>query len=73
MKYIITTINKAIDIGINPVGHFKKGDSIILNQNEVLNNPHLEGNLDSRVKALGAKIYTQQYIKRMIKKENYGI
>lgn len=73
MKYIVTTINKATDIGINPVGHFKKGDSIILNQNEVLNNPHLEGNLDSRVKALGAKIYTQQYIKRMIKKENYGI
>jgi hypothetical protein len=73
MKYIITNIDKAIEIGINPVGHLKKDGSIILNQNEILNNPHLEGNLDSRVKALGAKIYTQQYIKRMIKKENYGI
>ncbi len=73
MKYIITTINKAIDIGINPVGHFKKGDLIILNQNEILNNPNLDGDIDARVKQLEAKIYTQQYVKRMIKKENYGI
>ena len=73
MKYIITTINKAIAIGINPVGHFKKGDLIILNQNEILNNPNLDGDIDARVKQLEAKIYTQQYVKRMIKKENYGI
>ncbi len=73
MKYIVTTIKKAVDINIDTVGHFKKGDLIVLNQNEVLNNPYLEGDLDARVKQLGAKIYTQQYVKRIIKNENYGI
>jgi len=73
MKYIVTTIKKAIELNINTVGHFKKGDLIVLNQNEVLNSPNLDGDLDSRVKQLGAKIYTQQFIKRIIKKEKYVI
>lgn len=73
MKYIVTTIKKAVDINVDTVGHFKKGDFIVLNQNEVLNSPNLDGDLDARVKQLGAKIYTQQFIKRIIKKEKYVI
>jgi hypothetical protein len=73
MKYIVTTIKKAVDINVDTVGHFKKGDLVVLNQNEILNSPNLDGDLDSRVKQLGAKIYTQQFIKRIIKKEKYVI
>lgn len=73
MKYILTHRQKALDIGINPVGHFKKGDQIILNENEVIRNPHLNGDLDARVKTLDAKLYTPVYTKRIIKTEHYAI
>jgi len=73
MKYIVTQKQKAIDLGINPVGHYKKDDKIILNENEVMHNALLEGNIEERVKALGAKIYTPVYTKRMIKLENYVV
>lgn len=73
MKYILTNRQKALDIGINPVGHFKKVDQIILNENEVMRSPCLDGDLNARVKALGAKLYTPNYTKRIIKTEHYAI
>ncbi|MFA6769050.1 MAG: hypothetical protein WCR86_11595 [Parabacteroides sp.] len=73
MKYIITTLSKATDIGINPIGHLKKGENIILNEKELMSNALLVGDLTERVKKLGAKSYTDLYIKRLIKTEGYGI
>lgn len=73
MKYIITTISKATDIGINHIGHLKKGENIILNEKELMSNALLVGDLDARVKSIGAKAYTALYIKRLIKAEGYGI
>lgn len=73
MKYIVTKTQNALAIGINPVGHFKKGDNIILNENEVMHSPHLDGDLDARVKALDARLYTPNYTKRIIKTEQYVV
>ncbi len=73
MKYILTKTQKALDIGINPAGHFKKGDNIILNENEVMRTPHLNADLDARVRALDAKLYTPNYTKRIIKTERYVV
>jgi len=73
MKYIITTISKATDIDINHIGHLKKGENIIINEKELMSNALLVGDLDDRVKDIGAKVYTALYIKRLIKAEGYGI
>lgn len=73
MKYVVTQTQKAIEIGIDPTGHFKKNDKIILNEKEVMQSPFLEGDIESRVKAIEAKLYTQNYTKRIIKTEYYVI
>ncbi len=73
MKYIVTQTQKAIEIGINPVGHYKSGDKIILNEKEVMQNSFLEGDIEERVKTLGAKLYTPNYTKKIIKTEGYVV
>lgn len=73
MKYVLTSVAKANELNISTVGHYRKGDKIILNENEVMHSPHLDGDLDARVKALDARLYTPNYTKRIIKTENYVV
>ena len=73
MKYVLANKQKALDIGINTIGHFKKGDMIILNEKEVMENHNLDGDIEERVKTIGAKLYTNSYTKRIIKTEQYVI
>ena len=49
MRYVVANKEKALDAGVLLLGHLVKGESIILNEKEVMCLPSLDGELDGIV------------------------
>lgn len=62
MKYIIADKGKAADVGFKTEDHRRKGNQILLNEKEVMNNGTLQGTLKQRVKALDGMTYTEKQV-----------
>ena len=46
MRYVVANKEKALDAGVLLLGHLVKGESIILNEKEVMCLPSLDGELE---------------------------
>lgn len=66
MKYVIANDEKAFEAGVPLLGHLVKGDSIILNEKEVMCNPALSGEFEDRVKSLDGTACTCTSVKQVI-------
>ena len=49
MRYVVANKEKALDAGVLLLGHLVKGESIILNEKEVMCLPSLDGELEDRI------------------------
>lgn len=58
MRYVVANKEKALDAGVLLLGHLVKGESIILNEKEVMCLPSLDGELEDRILLLDGIVYT---------------
>ena len=70
MRYVVANKEKALDAGVLLLGHLVKGESIILNEKEVMCLPSLDGELEDRILLLDGIVYTD--VKLIIKLAFFG-
>ena len=68
MRYVVANKEKALDAGVLLLGHLVKGESIILNEKEVMCLPSLDGELEDRISLLDGIVYTNTKKKKKKKK-----
>ena len=61
MRYVVANKEKALDAGVLLLGHLVKGESIILNEKEVMCLPSLDGEL-----LLDGIVYTNTSMNQII-------
>lgn len=71
MRYVVANKEKALDAGVLLLGHLVKGESIILNEKEVMCLPSLDGELEDRILLLDGIVYylykhESNYIRRRL-------
>lgn len=66
MRYVVANKKKALDAGVLLLGHLVKGESIILNEKEVMYLPSLDGELEDRILLLDGIVYTNTNMNQII-------
>ena len=66
MRYVVANKEKALDAGVLLLGHLVKGESIILNEKEVMCLPSLDGELEDRILLLDGIVYTNTSMNQII-------
>lgn len=66
MRYVVANKEKALDAGVLLLGHLVKGESIILNEKEVMCLPSLDGELEDRILLLDGIVYTNTSLNQII-------
>ena len=73
MRYVVANKEKALDAGVLLLGHLVKGESIILNEKEVMCLPSLDGELEDRILLLDGIVYTNTSMNQIIVRRWLGI
>ena len=73
MRYVVANKEKALDAGVLLLGHLVKGESIILNEKEVMCLPSLDGELEDRILLLDGIVYTNTSMNQIIVRRRLGI
>ena len=66
MRYVVANKEKALDAGGLLLGHLVKGESIVLNEKEVMCLPSLDGELEDRILLLDGIVYTNTSMNQII-------
>lgn len=74
MRYVVASLQIAIENGIKQIGHLVKEEEIILNEKEVMYMPSAQENFEKGVAILKGEIYTNTSINQLISEGgwNYG-
>ncbi len=70
MRYIVVQIDKARSVGINTIGHMRKGHFIIINEKEV-DNLNIEGSLEDKIKHIEGNVYSTVEMTKEIKQGDW--
>ena len=71
MRYAICDKAKAIDNGYMPDVHRRKGNAIVLNEKEVMQNPNLKGTFEERIAGMAGYAVTEQEMTETINKGDW--
>ncbi len=66
MRYVVANKEKALNSGVLLLGHMVNGESIILNEKEVMCLSSLDGELEDRILSLDGIVYTNTRMNQII-------